>query len=197
MKKPSIGRLIDLQKLLLAFRAIDRRLHIPPGLEVFENDAEHSYSLAMTAWFLSGYFPDLDRDKIIRYALAHDLVEIYAGDTYSYSDQNILNQKKAREEAALKHLQAEWPDFPDMLEMLNSYEERSTEEAKFVYALDKLLPSLLDYMNEGRGWHFHNITFADYCAEKNKKIPICPEINEYSVTLIKILETKQHLFPKG
>jgi putative hydrolase of HD superfamily len=197
MTKPDLRRLIDFQQLLLDFRAIDRKLHIPPGLEKYENDTEHSYALAMTAWFLAAHFPHLDRDLVIRMALAHDLIEVHAGDTYSYSDKQVLEQKTAREEAALAQLQNEWPDFPELLDTIRSYETRDTEEAKFVYALDKLTPALVDYMNEGHGWHDNGITFAMFCEEKNKKVPISPEINDYCQTLIGILEKEQHLFPQG
>ncbi len=195
MTKPDLSRLIEFQQLLLDFRAIDRKLHIPPGLEKYENDTEHSYALAMTAWFLSAHFPHLNRDLIIRTALAHDLIEVHAGDTYSYSDQQTLKGKIAREEAALKKLSQEWTDFPELFETIQAYEARETEEAKFVYALDKLTPALVDYMNEGRGWHDNGITFAMFCEEKNKKVPISPEINEYCQRLITILEKQQHLFP--
>lgn len=194
-KKPDLHRLLDLQKLLLAFRAVDRQLQIPPHLDKFENDAEHSYSLAMMAWFLADHFPHLDRDLVIRFALAHDLVEIYAGDTFSYSSAETLQQKHYDEAAALKQLRQEWPDFPELLEIIEAYESRDSAEAKFIYALDKLLPALVDYLNEGRGWHHHNITFAMFCEEKNRKIPLSPEVNQYCRALIKILETQQYLFP--
>lgn len=150
MKKPDIHRLLEFQRLLYTLRGIKRSISFPPRLDDFENDAEHSYSLAMNAWFLAGHFPKLNRDICVRIALAHELVEIYAGDTYAYSDQATIDQKKVREEAAVEKLWADWPDFPELIEAIEDYEERNTEEAKFVYALDKLLPALLNYLNEGR-----------------------------------------------
>jgi putative hydrolases of HD superfamily len=196
MTRPDISRLVEFQHLLLSFRSIERRLHIPPGLDTFENDAEHSYALAMTAWFLAPYFPKLDRDTVIRYALAHDIVEVHAGDTYAYSDDETLRIKREREATAVEQLAHDWPDFPDLTETMHAYEERASEEAKFVYALDKLVPALLDYMNEGLGWRDRGITFQMFCDEKNKKVPISPDINEYCQTLIAILTTQQHLFAK-
>jgi 5'-deoxynucleotidase YfbR-like HD superfamily hydrolase len=70
--KPDIHRLIELQKLLLQFQSIERVVHVPDNFE-YENDTEHSYNLTITAWFLAQYFPHLDRDKVIRFALVHDL----------------------------------------------------------------------------------------------------------------------------
>jgi putative hydrolase of HD superfamily len=185
---------MDFQKLLLEFRAIERKVHIPPGLDVFENDVEHSYSLAMMAWFLAGYFPKLDVGKAIQLALAHDLVEVHAGDTFSYAEEHILAGKEEREAAALKKLAAEWRDFPCLIKNIEDYKARKSPEAKFVYALDKLIPALIDYMNEGRGWRHLGISFTDFCAEKDKKIPISPEIQKYSQELIAILDKQQHLF---
>src|SRR5487761_1693983 len=112
MKKPDIHRLIEFQSLLHQFQAIERVTHVPGKFEP-ENDTEHSYNLALSAWFLAQYFPHLDRDKIIRYALVHDLVEIHAGDTYIYADQATIDTKKEREHAALLQLEKDWPDFPE------------------------------------------------------------------------------------
>src|ERR1044072_2015223 len=97
MPKPDINRLIELQTALLQFRAIKRTIHIPPGLEELENDTEHSYNLAILGWFLAGSFPELNRDRIIRLGLAHDLIELHAGDTYAYSDDAALSTKAVRE----------------------------------------------------------------------------------------------------
>lgn len=90
--KPDIRRLLEFQKLLVQFQHISRVTHIPGSWEA-ENDTEHSYNLAMTAWFLAPHFPQLDCDKLIRYALVHDLVEVHAGDTYIYADEATLASK--------------------------------------------------------------------------------------------------------
>jgi 5'-deoxynucleotidase YfbR-like HD superfamily hydrolase len=187
---------MQLQQLLLDFRAIERQLHIPPGTDTFENDAEHSFALAMTAWYLAPHFPKLDRDLLIRYALAHDLVEVHAGDTYAYSDEATLAEKRKREAKAVAQLDRDWPDWPDMVKTIHTYEKRADEESKFIYALDKVIPALVDYLNEGRGWRNRGITFAMFVEEKNKKVPLSPSINEYCQQLITILDTKQHLFAK-
>lgn len=193
--KPDLDRLVQLQKLALQFRAIKRNIHLPPSTDEFENDIEHSYSLALLAWFLAGHFPELDRDKVIRYALIHDLVEIHAGDTYVYGSATAKADKQDREAAALQQLAKEWPDFPELVATIEDYETRSSNESKFIYALDKLQPALIEYINEGRGWHHLGITFEKFCAEKNKKIPISPEVNQYSQALMQRLEQLPHLFP--
>lgn len=193
-KQPDIQRIIELQKLLLAFHAVDRKVFIPPTIDKAENDITHSFSLAMMAWFLSPHFPGLEVGRMMRLCLAHDVVEVYAGDTFSYDDQAALTQKD-RESQALSRLEREWADFPDLLGSIQEYEMLKSNEAKFVYALDKLQPAIMDYLNEGRIWHKLNITFAKFIAEKEKKIPISPEVYDYYQQLRDILEENLHLFP--
>jgi len=192
-KTPGINRLIDLQKLLLRFGSIKRFAYLPDGTK--ENDVEHSYSLAMSGWFLAQYFPELDRDKVIRTALAHDLVEVHAGDTFVFADEQAKAGKKDREHLALQQLKKDWPDFPELFKEIQEYEDLSTPEAKFVYALDKLMPAIINYLSAGRVWHEHNITFETFRAEKESKIPISPEINEYYHQLLVLLQKNPDLFP--
>ena len=193
-KQPDIRRIIELQKLLIAFHAVDRKVFIPPTIDKAENDITHSFSLAMMAWFLSPHFPGLEVGRMMQLCLAHDVVEVYAGDTFSYDDQAALTQKD-RESQALSRLEREWADFPDLLGSIKEYETLKSNEAKFVYALDKLQPAIMDYLNEGRIWHKLNITFAKFIAEKEKKIPISPEVYDYYQQLRDILEENLHLFP--
>lgn len=108
----------------------------------FENDAEHSFELAMAAWYLnqkSGL--GLDSDKLIKYSLVHDLVEVYAGDIdpFLFPGQDITQVKAENEHSSLQRINSEFSDFPDMLECIKSYEAKADEESKFVYALDKII----------------------------------------------------------
>src|SRR5215217_6371646 len=134
-------RVINLQRLLLAFHSLERTLPLPTrpdGIERNETDTEHSYSLAMTAWFLTQDLPHLETDKCIRYALAHDLVEIHSGDTFAYDkDVHRHASKTERERLALAKIQHEWPDFLQMTEAIIDYETRADIESRFIYALDK------------------------------------------------------------
>lgn len=193
-KKPDFQRLLEFQKLMLQFRAIERKVHIPPELTAMENDVEHSYDLTMLAWFIAQYFPHLDTDKIIRYCLAHDLVEIHAGDTFSYGDEALLASKAVREKVAIEKLRAEWSDFPEAFAAIDGYEALKTPEAKFVYALDKVAPAMIDYLNEGRGWRKLKITASKFRTEKNSKVPISPEINEFMDQFHAVLADQLHLF---
>jgi putative hydrolases of HD superfamily len=188
MKQPDAQRLIEFQRLLLAFSHIERRLKRKHhGNYIHENDTEHSYNLAMTAWFLSAYFPALDKNAVIKLALVHDLVEVHAGDTYIYATPDIIATKPAREAAALKQLRREWQDFPDMITYIEDYELRKTPEATFVYALDKVMPMMLIYINEGKTWHEEGITVDQLHTSKQNKVALSPEIEPYYNEIKEIL----------
>lgn len=195
---PDINRLIELQKLLDAFTAVDREAHRKYDDKITaENDTEHSYNLAMTSWYLAAWFPELDKNLLIQYGMVHDLVEIYAGDTFSYGSAEDLASKEHREAEALKRLEIEWRDFPDMISSIEAYETKKTPEAKFVYALDKLMPIMLIYLHEGYSWQKHGVTAAMLYENKITKVSLSPEILPYFEQLHKLLLEHPELFKKS
>jgi len=194
-KKPDIHRLLAFQKLLLEFSQIERvvdRRHTHANIK--ETDTEHSYNLALTAWFLAHYFPELDSDTLIRYALIHDLVEIHAGDTYIYGEQAHLDSKKQREAQALRKLQSDWPDFPELTKQITEYEKLASNEAKFVYALDKIMPIMQIFINDGYTWKQEKITPQQLDEVKRAKVALSPEITPYYEQLYDLLLATPELF---
>lgn len=166
---PSIDRLAELQQLIADFAKIRRVVPLADAHDG-ENDVEHSYGLAMTCWFLHDIIaPQLDLSKILRYALAHDIVEVHAGDTYSF-DTAAVATKDARERTALRQLEGEWTDFPALTEYAEGYAEKIDEEAKFTYAIDKLLPVIMIELNDPRAiWDKLELTLA---MERDNKVTI-------------------------
>lgn len=193
--KPDIHRLIELHRFLLQFQQVERVVDVPHK-ETFrsENDVEHSYHLAMAAWFLCAYFPHLNRDTVIRYALAHDLVEVHAGDTYIYADQAALDSKQSREHAALKQIKQEWTDFPELVQTIETYEAKADAEALFVYALDKIMPIIVIFIGEGYTWQREGITTEQLDRAKRHKVRVSPEIEPYYEQLYDLLTRHGHYF---
>lgn len=186
--QPDILRLIELQQLLLQFSQVERRNHRKhQDAMIYENDTEHSYNLAMTAWFLAGWFPELDKDKIIRYALVHDMVEVHAGDTFIYGKPEELASKAKRETDALKKLSKDWADFEELTQTIEIYEECVDDEAKFVYALDKLMPIMQIYIHDGYSWNVDKVTAKMLYDAKVDKVRKSPEITPYFEQLNSLL----------
>ncbi len=78
-----ISFLLEVDKM----KKIYRQTHIL-GRERAENDAEHSWHLALMAFLLEEYANDkVDVAKVMKMVLVHDLVEIDAGDTYAYDEK--------------------------------------------------------------------------------------------------------------
>lgn len=192
--RPDIHRLIAFQKVLVSFSNVRRASYLPDGRN--ENDVEHSYFLAMGVWFLAPHFPELNADKMLLLALAHDLVEVHSGDTFVYGDQKHIDSKPEREQAALEKLEQEWADFPEMTAAIREYAERQTPEAQFVYALDKLLPPMINYLAGGKVWQEHGVTLEMFRAEKEKKIPADSPVYPYYQEILAFLKSQPELFGK-
>lgn len=196
--KPDIHRLLELQELLAAFNDVEREVHRKHNdTFISENDTEHSYNLAMTAWYMSKWFPSLDKNLLIQYAMVHDLVEVYAGDTFIYGSEEELASKESREADALKRLTDEWTDFPDMIEAIEVYETKKNSEARFIYALDKLIPVMLVYIHEGFSWKKHSVTVDMLYKNKVPKVSLAPELLPYLEQLHSLLLEHPELIKKA
>ena len=160
-----------------------------------ENDAEHSYQLAMVAWYiLSVGKYDLDKDLVIKYALTHDFVEIYAGDTWFYRSEAEDESKKEQEEKSAKKLKSDIPEFEDFHKSIREYEQQSDKESRFVSALDKILPVMNIYLDGGDNWKEHKVTLDELIENKTPRIAISPEIEPYYNELVAVLKENKHMF---
>ena len=194
--KLELPNVINFVKLLNKFRDIERVIHSNGG-DRWENDVEHSYQLAMLAWYIiSTKKLNLNLDLIIKYSLVHDLVEVYAGDTYIYTkDKFLKNNKEKREKESLIKMKQEFAEFPEIFNLIEEYEKKDLVEAKFVYALDKIEPILNIYTNGGRTWKEKNITIEMLIENKKDKIKLFPEFEEFFDDIIEMInKEKEFLF---
>lgn len=109
-----------------------------------QNDAEHSWRIALMALMFKDYFDEeVDATRAAAICIAHDLVEIYAGDTFAY-DAAANVGKEEREEAAAQKLFGQLPD--DIARKLralwNEFEEFKTPESRYANCMDRLEPFL-------------------------------------------------------
>src|ERR1700733_10472324 len=108
--KSNLQKILEFNTLLNNFRLVARAILVH-GEERYENSMEHSYMLAMLAdYIISLDNLTLNREKVMRYALIHDMIEVYAGDTPAFThDQTLKDSKEEREVNALKQLKTEFP----------------------------------------------------------------------------------------
>lgn len=147
---------------------IIRQTHLTNG-ERKENDAEHSWHLALMAVFLSEYSKEpVDVLQVIKMVLIHDLVEIDAGDTYLY-DEAGNGTKVAREQKAAERIFHILPEdqAEELFGLWREFEERKTPESKFANTLDRIQPILLNDATDGRAWREHDVCI-DQIMSKNE-----------------------------
>jgi 5'-deoxynucleotidase YfbR-like HD superfamily hydrolase len=199
MSKPTVSDLEFLAKeVVLAFYQVKR--HVPlrfePGRR--ENDAEHSWSLALFACALAPHIDKkLDVGKICQYATVHDLVEVYAGDTSNFASAEKKATKEQRERLALERLRQELTAFPWIVEAATDYEEQQTPESNYVRSVDKLLPLLFDYMEEGLFYHENKITieqWKEHLQKHRQKAGVHAGAFEYYDQLWNLLLANPHFF---
>lgn len=168
-----------------------------PGETRYANTVEHSYQLTMLAWYLVEKEKlQLNKDLVIKYALVHDLVETFAGDTYFY-DKKGRKTKEKREHKALLRIEKEFPDFSDLYTLIQAYEDKNDAESRFVYALDKLIDPLNIYMEKGKLWHEKNVTLESLLKNKTEKIQTDATVSKYFEQLVFLLRKEEGvLFPK-
>lgn len=188
----NLKNILKFVDLLNSFRQVTRVVYAH-NEDRFENDVEHSYNLAMLAWYIiESHNLDLDKGLTLQYALVHDFVEIYAGDTFIYTkDVKELESKEARERDAAIRLQKEVGEFKDLHSLINRYEERVDNESRFVYALDKIQPVLQIYRDGGRLWREQGITIQMLVDSKKTKVALSPELVSCFNDLISILKKEE------
>ncbi len=125
-----------------------------------ENDAEHSWHLAILAFLLEEYSNEpVDVLHVMKMVLVHDIVEIDAGDTYCYDAEG--NKSKAeREEKAAQRIFGLLPDDQkaEFYSLWREFEDCNTADSRFASVLDRLQPILLNYTKGGISWMEHGVS---------------------------------------
>ncbi len=152
--KEQIDFILEIDKM----KEILRQNYLADG-SARENDADHSWHLAMMALILSEYSNEkVDVTRVVPMVLTHDLVEIDAGDTYAYDEAGALTKEK-REKAAADRIfgilpkeQGTW-----MRGLWDEFEACNTPESKFAHVLDNSLPLFLNHAAGGISWKEHKV----------------------------------------
>ena len=136
-----------------------------------ENDAEHSFHLAMMVIVFIDDFPALNTEKCLTIALLHDIVEVFAGDTVIF-DKNMEVTKVERERKAILQLEEVlWKnEFKSFRDIIEEYMDRSSIEAEFVHQIDKFQPIVQIVMEWWKTCNHFKFDKTQLIENKYKKI---------------------------
>lgn len=175
-----INFLIEIDKV----KSIFRRTRIFNNKR-YENDAEHGWHMSLMALILAEYSnAKIDICKVIKMALIHDLVEIDAGDTFLYADNQI--EKNRNERKCAERIFGLLPEdqYREIMGLWEEFEAKETAEAKFAGSMDRLGPVMQNFYDNGHAWQKHNIT-SDKILKINSQIQKgSKELWEYAKMLI-------------
>lgn len=163
-----------------------------------ENDAEHTWHIAVMAFLLKEHALDdaLDLKKVVHMLLIHDLVEIDAGDTFAY-DVKGYEDKWDREVAAAKRIFGLLPDDQgsEWMNLWLEFEEGLTNEAKYAAAMDRLHPVLHNFYTEGKAWKAHHVSASAVKVRIAVIAEASPVLGEYATSLVEQAVEKGYLLP--
>ncbi len=151
-----------------------------------ENDAEHSWHLAMMAMTLAEYSAQkIDIDRVVKMALVHDLVEVYAGDTFAYDTESNKTKEKREKEAADrlfallpaeqgKKFRSLWEEFDAM----------DTPDSRYAASIDRLQPLMCNHLTEGHTWVEHDVSVEDIYKRMAPIKTAIPELWDYVESVV-------------
>lgn len=191
---PSVGALDERSVATIAFfmeldrlKTVERRNHLADGSRR-ENTAEHSWHLGMAALVFAGLATEpIDVGRAVAMALTHDIVEIDAGDTFAYDQGDELASKVAREQAAADRIFGLLPEATGrhLRELWDEYERGDTPEARYVMAIDRMAPMLLNLAEGGTTWREHGITRDRVIARNGPHVePALPTVWAHAMALL-------------
>ncbi|ETX16549.1 hydrolase [Roseivivax halodurans JCM 10272] len=160
---------LDRQMAFLAeadrLKGIERATRVLGGAR-FENSAEHSWHLALYALTLGDHAPEgVDRDRVIRMLLLHDLVEIDAGDAPIFGSHDA-STTAADEEAAARRIFGLLPDdqAAELRMLWEEFEAAESADARFAKALDRFQPPNQNLASDGGSWRDYGVTVETFEA---------------------------------
>mgnify|MGYP005740293917 FL=1 len=162
-----LALLMELDQL----KSVLRRTRVKSADGRLENSAEHSWHVALMAILMEEHANEpVDIDRVVKMLLLHDIVEIDAGDTFVY-DVAASAVQEEKELAAAQRLFAMLPEEQgkELLELWLEFERAESADAKFGKALDRIIPMLLNYHNNGQSWQEYGVT-REQALTVNRKI---------------------------
>ncbi|VAW68843.1 Uncharacterized hydrolase DSY2054 [hydrothermal vent metagenome] len=145
--------IIEIEKL----KDVHRKTR-PVGLDRYENSAEHSWHVCLSALMLKDYANEpVNINRVIQMLLIHDLGEIDAGDTIIYAAET--KELKEQEEAGIKRILDILPEGKtnEYLALWHEFELGESVDSKYAKAIDRVPPLLHNLNGDGHSWKDNNI----------------------------------------
>ncbi len=164
--KGIIDFMIQVEKL----KSVERQTK-PVGLSRYENSAEHSWHVCLSALMLKDFANEkVDIVRVMKMLLIHDLGEIEAGDIVIYSSETEEN--KQLERSGVQQLFQLLPEASrqEYISLWEEFEEGRSPEACFAKAIDRVPPLLHNIYGEGHSWKKHNISKEKVFAFNGERI---------------------------
>ncbi|MBD5097863.1 MAG: HD domain-containing protein [Lachnospiraceae bacterium] len=179
--KKQLAFILELDKI----KKIGRQTYLSDASRK-ENDAEHSWHLAIMAVLLAEQANEkIDVLKTVTMVLIHDVVEIDAGDTYAYDSAGNESKREREERAADRIFNILPPDQANYMRALwEEFEAGETAEAKFACTLDHVQPLLLNDASAGLSWREHEIKKSQVMKRNEKTGEGSEALWEYARELI-------------
>ena len=162
-------------------KMIKRQTLLTNGIQK-EDDAQHAWHMAIMTLLLSEYANEkIDILKTISMLLIHDIVEIDAGDTYAYDQEEIKTQRERETKAADRIFGLLPEDQKEKLRMLwEEFENNETPEAHFAHTMDNFQPVMLNDATNGKMWEENKVRLSQI-LKRNEKTKLGSKILwEYS-----------------
>lgn len=184
-----LGFILELDRL----KSVYRQAMVKSDNNRFENSAEHSWHIALTAQLLQAYATEpVDISRVTVMLLIHDIVEIDAGDTFAFAAKEDLDAQEAKELAAAQRIFGllPKPQYDSMLNLWLEFEAAQTSDAKFAKAMDRILPLLQNMKNNGGSWAKHNVSKSAVIARNNLLEGLAPKLWDYVTEQIELAVQK-------
>jgi putative hydrolase of HD superfamily len=145
--QPLLAASLEINHLKRLFRQGWLQAGVPR--QYCESVAEHVFGMTLLAWMIieSGLTADVDRDKVLRMTLAHEIGEIYTGDI-TPGDGVAMEEKQRREREGLLRVTNRLPNGTEWMALWEEFEAGESSEARLVRQLDRLEMALQAWVYE-------------------------------------------------
>ncbi len=174
--------ILELDKL----KAIQRKARIKSDSNRYENSAEHSWHIALTAQVLIDYAEEpVNIQRVTTMLLIHDVVEIDAGDTFAFDTVGLAEQEE-KEQLAANRLFGLLPEEQSLQyrSLWQEFEDAKTADGRFAKSIDRILPLLQNMRNNGGSWAEHQVSRTQVINRNKYLEGLAPQLWTFAVEQI-------------